>query len=241
MTDKKVALVVGGSRGIGAAIVRRLAEDGWKVAFTYKNSVIEARALETECSALAICADSAVQEDIQSAVRECTLRLGNVDCLVNNAGVSSVSLLTDTSYEEWRRIMAINLDASFLYSREVIPYMVNKKQGRIINISSVWGIVGASCEVAYSTAKAGLIGMTKALAHELGPSGITVNAIAPGVIDTEMNAHLSAEDMAELAEQTPLCRIGAPEEIASAVAFLASSNAGFITGVVLNVSGGFVI
>ena len=240
MSENKCVLIVGGSRGIGSHTVRVFSRDGWKVAFTYKNSEDEALLLAKECGALAIKADSLNEEEIVNAVESCTKTFGGVDCLVNNAAVSSFSLLTDVSLEEWRRVMSIDLDAPFLYSKAVLPYMISKKSGKIINVSSMWGIVGASCEVAYSTAKAGLIGFTKALAKEVGPSGITVNAVAPGVIDTEMNSHLSADDLSLLSDETPLCRIGRPEEVAEAILFLAQDKADFITGAVLNISGGFI-
>jgi 3-oxoacyl-[acyl-carrier protein] reductase len=166
---------------------------------------------------------------------------GKIDCLINNAGISSFSLFTDLSLEQWNEMLSVNLTGAFLYSKEVIPGMVSRKQGRIINISSMWGIVGSSCEVHYSTVKAGLIGMTKALAKELGPSGITVNAIAPGMIDTEMNAHLAAEDVEAIKEETPLMKIGQPIDVANAAFFLASDSASFITGEVMNLSGGFIV
>lgn len=240
MATNKCVLIVGGSRGIGSNTVRVFAREGWRVAFTYKNSEEEALKLAQECGALAIKADSAKEEDINRAVECCASNFGGIDCLVNNAAISSFSLLTDVSLEEWRRIMATDLDAPFLYSKAVLPYMISKKSGRIVNVSSMWGLVGASCEVAYSTAKAGLIGFTKALAKEVGPSGITVNAVAPGVIDTDMNSHLLESDLDALADETPLCRIGSPQEVAEAIFFLASDKASFITGEVLNISGGFI-
>ena len=237
----KTAFVTGGSRGIGSAIVRALSENGYKVAFSYKSSEREAEELARECGALAIKADSEKREDISRAVRLAEEWLGGVQVLVNNAAFSSFSLLTDLSDEEWDKTLAVNLTAPFLYSRAFIPGMVSRKSGRIINISSIWGLVGSSCEAHYSASKAALIGLTKALAKELGPSGITVNAIAPGVINTDMNASLDAESLAALCEQTPLMRIGEPEEVARAVLFLVGEGGDFITGETINISGGFVI
>ena len=164
-----------------------------------------------------------------------------VEILINNAAVSSFSLLTDLSLDDWRAMFSVNIDAAFLYSKLTLPSMIRSGFGRIINVSSMWGLVGSSCEVCYSSTKAALIGFTKALAKEVGPSKITVNAIAPGVIDTDMNAALSDEDKAELCDSTPLMRMGKSEEIAEAAYFLASDSAAFITGDVLNVSGGFVV
>ena len=191
--------------------------------------------------AIAIRADSASQADVISAVDKTLEHFGNIDCLINNAGVSSFSLFTDLTLEDWNEHLAVNLTGAFLYSKAVIPHMVAKKQGRIINITSMWGITGSSCEVHYSTAKAGLIGMTKALAKELGPSGITVNAIAPGLIDTDMNRALTEDDIKVIEDETPLMRIGRADEVASAALFLAGDGAAFITGEIVNISGGYLI
>lgn len=237
----KTVLITGGSRGIGRAMVELFCENEYKVAFTYKNSESQAKSLAETMGAVAIKADSASEAEVVEAVKAAENALGKIDCLINNAGISSFSLFTDLTLEEWNRHLAINLTGAFLYSRAVIPGMVSRKCGRIINITSMWGIVGSSCEVHYSTAKAGLIGMTKALAKELGPSGITVNAIAPGLIATDMNACLSEEDINEVTEETPLMRVGLPSEVARAALFLASEGASFITGEVMNLSGGYIM
>lgn len=237
----KTVLITGGSRGIGRAMVELFSQKGYSVAFTYKNSEMEAKKLAETTGALAIYADSAIETDVVSAVKKAEDYLGQIDCLINNAGISSFSLFTDITLEQWNEIIAVNLTGAFLYSREVTRGMVNRKSGRIVNISSMWGLVGASCEVHYSTVKAGMIGMTKALAKELGPSGITVNAIAPGMIKTEMNSKLSEDDVACLVDETPLMRIGLPEDVASAALFLCSDDASFITGEVMNLSGGFIM
>ncbi len=237
----KNVLITGGSRGIGREMVRLFSENGYSVAFTYKSSDDAARELALETGAIAIRADSEDPTDIERAFSMARDKIGSIDCLINNAAVAAFSLFTDISLDEWHRVINIDLTAAFLYSKLVIPDMINKKQGRIINVTSIWGMVGSSCEVHYSTAKAGLIGFTKALAKELGPSGVTVNAIAPGVIDTDMNASLSEDVLLGLAEETPLSRLGAPREVAEAALFLASDAASFITGDVLNVSGGFVV
>ena len=237
----KNVLITGGTRGIGRATVELFASRGWGVAFTYKSSDGAAAELSKKTGAYAIKADSADPSAIRRALSEAFSVLGHIDSLVNNAGESSFSLFTELSDEAWRHTMAVNLDAPFLYSRGVIPEMIKNGGGAIINISSMWGLVGSSCEVHYSTAKAGLIGMTKALAKELGPSAIRVNAIAPGLIDTDMNSSLSPEDIAALAADTPLMRVGAAGEIASLVYFLASEESSFVTGAVLNASGGYVV
>ena len=237
----KGVLITGGSRGIGRAAVELFSKNGYKVAFTYKSSDAAALELSSRCGARAIKADSECACDIERAVAEATEFLGSVDVLINNAAVASSGLLTDISLDEWNRVMNTSVTGAFLYTKSVLSQMVNKKCGRIINISSMWGIVGASCEVHYSTAKAALIGFTKALAKEVGPSGITVNAIAPGVIDTDMNAGYSEEDIAALADETPVCRIGRPEEIARAALFLADDASSFITGEIMNISGGLIV
>ena len=233
--------VTGGSRGIGAAIVRKFCNAGYNVAFTYKKSENEAKKLAEECGAIAIRADSAVPSDIENAVKSACEALGHIDCLINNAAISSFSLFTDITLDEWNDMLSVNLTAPFLYSKNICPDMIHRKYGRIINISSIWGIVGSSCEVHYSACKAGLIGMTKALAKELGPSGITVNAIAPGVIETDMNSALTAQTIADLKDETPVMRIGTADEVADLALYLAGNSSGFITGEVLNISGGFVI
>jgi 3-oxoacyl-[acyl-carrier protein] reductase len=233
-------LITGGSRGIGRAMVELFAKEGYRVAFTYLSSEKEAKALAEKTGALAIRADSEKEDEILSAVAEAEAALGGIDCLINNAAISGFSLLTDITTEEWDRFLRVNLTAPFIFSRAVLPAMIRKGQGRIVNITSMWGLVGASCEVHYSATKAGLIGFTKALAKEVGPSGITVNAIAPGVIETDMNRALSEEDLSALREETPLSRLGKPEEIARAALFLCSEDAGFITGEIMNISGGFI-
>lgn len=240
-SDLKNVLITGGSRGIGREMVRLFTERGYSVAFTYKSSEAEATELSLETGALAIRADSEIAYDIEHAVTLAKERMGCIDCLINNAGIGAFSLFTDISLEEWQRVINVDLTSAFLYSKLVIPDMINKKQGRIINITSIWGLVGSSCEVHYSTAKAGLIGFTKALAKELGPSGITVNAIAPGVIDTDMNSALDADTLRDLEDETPLSRLGTPREVAETALFLADDSASFITGDVINVSGGFVV
>ncbi len=237
----KTVLITGGSRGIGRAMVEAFSEKGYKVAFTYKNSYEEAKALSEKSGALALQADSASEEEVKLACEYLMREFGGVDILINNAAVSSFSLFTDISYSEWNSMFSINVGGAFLYTKFLLPQMISKKSGRIINITSMWGIVGSSCEVHYSATKAALIGMTKALAKELGPSGITVNAIAPGLINTDMNKALTEDDKLSLCAETPLCRMGEPSEIAAAALFLASDEAGFITGDVMNLSGGYVV
>ena len=233
-------LVTGGSRGIGRAMVELFSKAGYRVAFTYNSSAAAADEVARAFGAFAVKADSKKEDEVISAVQKAEAELGSIDVLINNAGVCSVGLITDVSLDEWNRVMDTSVTGAFLYSKAVLPQMIRKKYGRIINISSMWGLVGASCEVHYSTAKAALIGFTKALAKEVGPSGITVNAIAPGVIATDMNAAFSDEDMAVLADETPVGRIGKAHEIARAALFLASAESSFITGEIMNVSGGFV-
>jgi len=235
----QTALITGGSRGIGAAIVRGLARKGWRVAFCYKSSETAAQQLAQETGALPIPCDVTRSEEVRKMVETAARQLGHIDLLVNNAGVAWQGLLSDMTDAEWRTVLDTSLSAAFYASREAIPGMVSRKTGRIINISSIWGRVGASCEAAYSAAKAGLIGLTKALAKELGPSGITVNCLCPGVIRTDMLSCYTEDDLAALADETPLCRLGTPEDVANAVCWLAADEAGFITGQVIGVDGGF--
>ena len=237
----KTVLITGGSRGIGAAAVRAFAAAGYGVAFTYCHSAPAARALAAGTGTLAICADNASEKEVSAACETALSAFGHIDCLVNNAAVSSFSLLTDLSLVEWQRTLDVSLTGAFLYARTLLPGMIRRGNGSIVNVTSMWGVTGASCEVHYSAAKAGLIGFTKALAKEVAPSGITVNAIAPGVIDTDMNRALDVGAIAALKEETPLGRLGTPEEVAACIRWLCSEEASFITGQVLGVNGGMVI
>lgn len=237
----KTVLITGGSRGIGKAMTELFSSFGYRVAFTYNKSEKEAEELALSTGALKIKADNSSEAQIVSAVSYAVEELGHIDVLINNAGISNFSLFTDLSLEDWNSVFAVNVTGAFLYSREVLRTMIGRKMGKIINISSVWGITGASCEVCYSASKAALIGMTKALAKEVGPSGITVNCIAPGVIETDMNKRLSREDIDALTDETPLMRIGTPLEIAKTALFLSESGGDFITGEVISVNGGFHI
>ena len=237
----KHVLITGGTRGIGAAMVRAFVAQGYKVSFTYVHSHEKAKELALETGATPILADCASRDAIVKGVATAVAANGGVDILVNNAAISSFSMACDIAPSVWEGMMAVNLTAPFYFTQEVLSHMVHEKWGRIINISSIWGQTGSSCEVHYSTSKAGLIGMTQALAKELGPSGITVNCIAPGVIDTEMNAMLTPETKAELCEETPVGRLGAAEEVAATAFFLASCDAGFITGQVIGQNGGLYI
>ncbi len=243
---KKTALITGGARGIGRAVALTLAGEGWQLAINYHTSGRAAQELaarlEAEgCPALALQADVACPQQVQAMVQAAAERFGGIDLLVNNAGIAQQKLFTDITPDDWRQMMAVNLDGVFHCTQAVLGPMIARQRGCIINISSIWGMVGASCEVHYSAAKAAVIGMTKALAKELGPSGIRVNCVAPGVIDTDMNGGLDAETLGGLREQTPLGSIGSSEDVARLVAFLASEQAGFITGQVISPNGGFVI
>ena len=240
-------LITGASRGIGAACARRFARDGWSVAVHYYKSEAEALALTEElraagAEAVPVRGDLSDPAQAARAVEGAQAALGHLDALVCNAGVAlPVQLLTDTTDDQWRRVMGTDLDGVFHTLRAAVPGMVSRKRGAIVTVSSMWGVTGGSCEAPYSAAKAGVIGLTKALAKELGPSSIRVNCVAPGAIETDMTAFLTPEDRAALADEAPLGRMGTPEEVAEAVRFLAGEEARFITGQVLRVDGGMVI
>ena len=234
-------LITGGSRGIGEACVRAFCKRGDNVAFLYHTSHERAQTLAEQTGAIAICADVSNAEQATAATQKAIEKLGGIDVLVNNAGIAQIKLFGDITNEDWRKMIDTNLSGAFYTSREVSRKMVAQHSGRIINIGSMWGKTGASCEVHYSASKAGLRGLTMALAKELGPSNITVNCIEPGVIETEMNAALDESTRQELCDSTPLCRIGKAEEVASVVTFLASREASFVTGQIIGVDGGFAI
>jgi len=232
----KTVLITGGSRGIGAATAALFSKNGYRVIINYNKSEKEALELAEKIGGLAIKADISDYVQVQKMFESA----GNVDILINNAGIAQQKLFTDISFEEWHRMLDVNLSGVFYCCKCALPYMINQKAGCIINISSMWGICGASCEVHYSAAKSGVIGLTKALAKEVGPSGITVNCIAPGMIDTEMNSMLDDETKALVMEETPLGITGTVEDIAQCALYLAQ-NGRFITGQVLSPNGGLVI
>lgn len=235
----KRVLVTGGTRGIGKAIVQRFARDGWQVFFCYENSVEQAQALTKEHpNVLGIRCNIADEAQVQ----ELFCQVGHLDALVCNAGIAlPQQLLTDTSFEEYQRVMNVNMGGTFLCCKQAAKGMVKNHCGSIVTLSSMWGEIGGSCETVYSASKGAVIAFTKALSKELGPAGVRVNCVSPGVIDTQMNGHLSQEDKLALLEETPLMQLGTPENVADAVAFLCSEQASFITGQVLGVNGGLVI
>lgn len=234
---KKTALVTGGAGGIGTAVCRALSRDGYRVAVGYHTSKMKAEALAAELHGVAVYGDVADPESVEAMFNE----VGEVDLLVNNAGIAHYGLITDLSYQDWRELMSVNLDGAFLCCRAAVPGMVHRKAGNIILISSMWGQVGASCEAAYSASKSALCGMTKALAKELAPSHVRVNCIAPGVILTPMLSGFTAAELEELRLETPLERLGEPEDVAELVSYVASEKARFMTGQVIGLNGGFVI
>lgn len=234
-------IITGGSRGIGAAAVKLFTEKGNDVAFIYNRSEERAKGLSKQFGALAIKGDVSVPGEADRATKEAIRGLNGVDVLINNAGISQFKVFGDITNDDWQRMLDTNLGGVFYCTRAVLPEMIINKSGKIVNISSIWGVAGASCEVHYSAAKAGIIGLTKALAKELGPSGITVNCVAPGVIETEMNSTLDEDALNLLMEETPLGRMGTTEEVAELIYFLSSDKANFITGQVISPNGGFVI
>lgn len=234
-------LITGGSRGIGAACVRAFCQRGDSVAFLYRANHRSAEALSAQTGAIAVCADLSDAPSATVAAQTAIEQLGGIDVLINNAGIAQIKLFGDITDRDWCRMLDTNLSSAFYVTREAVKTMIAQHGGYIINIGSMWGKVGASCEVHYSASKAGLRGFTMALAKELGPSNITVNCIEPGVIDTDMNASLDEGLRLELCDNTPLCRLGRAEEVASVACFLASKDASFVTGQIIGVDGGFAI
>lgn len=241
-----IAVVTGASGGIGAEIAKRLAQDGFSVALIYNRNAEKAQKTADEItlsggSAKTYKCDVRDSSEIASTIEAIERDFGEISVLVNNAGISEQKLLTDITDSDWENMISTNLSGAFYLCRAVLPYFIHRKSGRIINISSMWGETGGSCEVHYSAAKAGLIGLTKALAKEVAPSGITVNAVSPGVINTEMVTKLGKDTVDMLREEIPVMRLGTPEDVATAVSFLCDDRASYITGQVLSVNGGIVI
>lgn len=238
----KTVLVTGGSRGIGKAIVKEFARNNYNVILNYNKSYEAAKAVEDEFKNVKIFrADVSNPKEVQRMISFANEQFGQIDILVNNAGIGCSGLFQDISYEEWQNVFNVNVNGVFNLTKQIIPEMISKHSGKIINVSSIWGIVGASCEVAYSASKAAIIGFTKALAKEVGPSGITVNAVAPGIVMTDMVSNYSLEEFDDIRNQIPLGEIGTTEDIANAVYFLASDKANYITGQVISPNGGWVV
>ena len=234
-------LITGGSRGIGAEAVRQFSAAGHKVVFTYFRSETAADLLRQETGAVPVRCDVKHPDSVKIAVDKAVSVLGQIDVLICNAGIADYGLITDLDISRWEEVINTDLSGVFYCVRHVLPSMISRKSGCIITVGSMWGEVGASCEAAYSAAKAGVIGLTKALAKELGPSGIRVNCVSPGMIDTDMNASVDEDAVDMIVDETPLCRTGAPADVAGTMLFLASDDAAFITGQVISVNGGLVI
>lgn len=243
---KKTVLITGASHGIGKATAMLFARQNYNVVINYNKSELEAKLLSSELvsqgfNTIAIKADVRNRAQVEDMFLTINKIFGDVHILINNAGVASQNLFTETSETEWDNIFNVNVKGTFNCSQVALKSMIKNHFGKIINISSIWGITGASCEVAYSSSKAAIIGLTKALAKEVGPSGINVNVVAPGIIDTKMNSNIDKEVLNSLKEETPLCTIGTCEDIAETILFLASESSKFITGQVISPNGGFVI
>lgn len=238
----KTVLITGASRGIGRETARLFYKNNYNVIINYNESEQAALSLQSELpGSFAIKADVSNESDVLRMVDEALSRFGTIDVLVNNAGIAQQKLFTDITTSDWERMISTNLTSVYNTCKYVVPHMVSKKSGKIVNVSSMWGVTGGSCEVHYSAAKAGVIGLTKALAKELGPSGINVNAVAPGVVLTDMCGGYDEQTLQQLKEEAPLCRLGTPEDVARAIYFLASDDASFVTGQVLSADGGMVI
>lgn len=237
----KTVLITGASRGIGAATAELFAENGYTVIINYNNSREKALALAEKTGGLAVKADVSSPEETDIMISEITERFGKIDVLVNNAGISLTGLFDLVSDEDSRRIFDINVFGVLNCTKKVLPHMLKRKYGKIINVSSMWGQTGASCEVHYSAAKAAVIGFTKALAKEVGPSGINVNCVAPGMIMTDMTSCYTEEEINEIKEDIPLGRCGTPGDIAETILFLASERSSYITGQIIGVNGGMIV
>ena len=241
---KKTAVITGSSRGIGAATAIKFAEIGFNVVINYNNSknaaldILERVRLKGGL-AIAVKADVSNFSEASGLIEKAVDEFGAVHVLVNNAGIAEQKLFTDLTENDWINMFKINVQSVFNCCRAASPYMIKNHSGKIVNVSSVWGICGAACEVHYSASKAAIIGLTKSLAKELGPSGVNVNCVAPGLIDTDMNSHIKSSDLQSLVYNTPLMRIGKPPDVANLIAFLSSSDADFITGQVIGCDGGF--
>ncbi len=241
-----LAVITGASGGIGAEIAKRLSDDGFSVALIYNKNAEKAAALADKIrlsggSAETYRCDIRNSDEVNAVTKKIECEFGEISVLVNNAGISVQKLFTDITDDDWLDMINTNLSGAFYFCRAVLPYFIHRKAGRIINISSMWGETGGSCEVHYSAAKAGIIGLSKALAKEVAPSGITVNVVSPGVINTEMVTKLGKDTVDMLREEIPVMRLGTPEDVANAVSFLADDKSSYITGQVISVNGGIVI
>lgn len=234
-------VITGGSRGIGAACAEKFAENGDRVFIIYEKNDTAAKAVAEKCGAIPIKADISAKSGAEIAEKAVHEACGGVDVLINNAGIAQIKMFCDITEADWDRMFDVNMKSAYLMTQSFLPDMVSRKRGKIINISSMWGQAGASCEVHYSASKAAVIGFTKALAKELAPSGICVNCVCPGVIETEMNSMLDAETKATLREEIPVMRTGDAREVAESVFFLSSAGADYVTGQILGVNGGMVI
>lgn len=238
----KNVLITGASRGIGKTCVEKFTKEGYRVFLNYNKSKDEAFKIADKTGAIPVFADISKSSDVKKMVSFITQNYGEISVLVNNAGICiPQKVITSVTEEEWDNLFNVNVKGMFNVTKEILPIMINKKYGSIINISSMWGVTGGSCEVAYSASKSAIIGFTKALAKEVGPSGIRVNCVAPGVIKTDMNLNLSDEDFKALEDETPLLKIGEAKEVSDLVFFLAEETSSFITGEVININGGLVI
>ena len=240
----KTVIVTGGSRGIGAAIVSLLAKENYNIILNYNKSEEIAKKIKEEFTIQGknveiFKADVSKREEVKELVKFAIEKFGNIDVLINNAGISQTKLFTDITDEDWNNMLNVNLNSVFYMTQEVLPYMINKKEGCIINISSIWGMCGASCEVHYSVAKAGIDAMTKSLAKELGPSNIRINSIAPGIINTDMNKYLTEKELEEIKEEIPLGKIGETSAISKCVKWLIEDD--YTTGQIIAINGGWNI